>query len=117
MQAAAASYLAQLERSPDHGESLVRAATLLATRAEVSDPDLAHALALRACQLTGFASARELDVLAATLAAQGRYQDAETRGRDALRLAREEGNERLARAIAGRLARYRSHQPLRAPPP
>ena len=114
---AAASYLAELELNPDHGESLVRAATLLATRAEVSDPGLAHALALHACQLTGFARARELDVLAATLAAQGRYPDAETRARDALWLAREAGDERLLRAIAGRLARYRARQPLRVPQP
>ena len=53
-----------------------------------------------------YRSPAALDVLAAALADRGRFDEALRRAREAERLAREAGDEALARAIAGRAARY-----------
>ena len=82
----------------------------------ILDPPAALALATRACELTGYGQARELDVLAAALARSGRFEEAAERAREAVRIARLDENERLARSIEHRVRRYEANEMLRAPP-
>lgn len=58
-------------------------------------------------------SARILDVLAATQAANGNFHQAVLTAEQAIRRAREAGNKELAHAIEGRVALYREKTPFR----
>ena len=113
---AAGSYRTELEHNPYQLDALVRLSVLHATEPGLLDPPAAVALATRACEVTGYNRARELDVLAAALAQSGRFEEAAERAREAARIARLDENERLVRAIEHRLRRYEANEMLRAPP-
>ena len=69
----------------------------------VRNPEKAIALALRACQQTGFQSAETLDTLAAAYAAAGRFEDAIAAQRSAISL-----RPTPAPEFEARLERYRA---------
>jgi tetratricopeptide (TPR) repeat protein len=108
-------YGRQIAANPDHSRALMRRATLRLTHPDQAqrDPVDALALAWRLCELTGYSSARELDVLAAALAANGRFPEAVEHAGRALALARAAGDPGLARMIRNRLERYRAGRALR----
>jgi tetratricopeptide (TPR) repeat protein len=113
---AAAEYRQALHHDDGYVDALTDLAWLLVTVDDpiVSKPDEGLTLAQRAAALTSPQTATVLDVLAAALAASGRFDDAVGRGEQALRLARAAKDEPLASAIDGRLTLYRQKQPFRS---
>ncbi len=101
-------YTLQLERAPDHRGALRRLATLRIVHPDPGRRDAQQALALatRLCEITDYRNAGALDVLAAALAENGRFDEALSRARQAQDLARAAGHETLARSIASRAERY-----------
>jgi hypothetical protein len=87
-----------------------RLAALLISRAALTREEAAEAesLARSACRASGFEDPRDLEVLAAALAAQGRRGEARRVLRVAIAQAWRAGAEDLARALEERLGRYRA---------
>ncbi len=83
---------------------------------EYRDPAAALTMAREACVLTHYKDPAALDILAAALAANGRFDEAITTGARALQIAVTHGRSRLAGEIEARLALYRSGQPAWAAP-
>ncbi len=112
---AVAQFRAALGRRPDHPGVLNALATTLVTAPGVSRGDAEEAvrLAQRACELTGYQEPLILDTLAMAHAAAGRNEKAVAAARQALRLARENGQTQLAAGIRRRLQSYaqRPRQP------
>ena len=69
-------------------------------------------LAQIACRATGYAESRCVDTLAAAYAEAGQWDQAIQTADKALRLARKEGNRKLAEGILARLRLYRRRKPF-----
>ncbi len=107
---AVVQYRRALTERPDFVPALVDLAWILATSGEpVGDPREGVALARRAVALTSGGNATILDTLAAAYAAESRFGDAATAAKQALALARAEGDAALADRISLRLAYYERH--------
>jgi predicted Zn-dependent protease len=92
-------------------------AWLLATSAaeEVLDPKEAVRLAELAISRAG-RDPNRLDTLAASYAADGRFEEAARAAAEAVERASAQDRKALAEQIAERRERYRSHHPYREPP-
>lgn len=104
-----------LSFAPSHPELAAGLAWLLAT---ASDPQLrdgprAIRLAGMACERTGYADPRKLDILAAAYAERGDFARAVEMGERAASLAEEQRANDLATEIRGRVRLYRNGQPYR----
>lgn len=114
--AKAASLLrADLARNANQPGALSNLAWLLATcpQAELRDGAEAERLARQADELSAGRSPRALDALAAAQAEQRRFEHAAATARRALEAAKAIGHDKLADAIANRLAVYEAHRPFR----
>jgi tetratricopeptide (TPR) repeat protein len=112
---AAASYAAELERDPDHTGALTHLAVIRAAHPDPSLRDGRQALELaqRACELTRFERAHELDVLAAASAEAGEYERALELARRARERALAAHDAEHARRIEDRLRLYDARRPVR----
>ena len=112
---AAGRYEAQLGLDPDHRQALARLAVIRAAHPDPAFRDAPRALALaqRACELSGYQRALELDVLATALANAGRFPEAIDLAERALAIADADGDRALAGNIAERLGLYRAGRPAR----
>ncbi len=108
-------YEQALRLEPDMAESLFGIAWLLATHPDPERRDASKAveLAERAMGLTELPVAWHFDRLAATYAAEGRFEQAQMTAEKALVLASEEGNDKLANNIRERLELYKYATPYR----
>ena len=121
---AAAHYRQAVELQPRYAMAHGALAWLLATSPEASRRNGAEAIehAKRADQLYGGQPAI-LDTLAAAYAEAGRFPEAVTAARKALKLATQQHNQVLANAVQTRIALYEAGKPYRqtlpasAPPP
>jgi spermidine synthase len=95
---------------PDFAEAQNNLAWLLATRAPAAggDPARAMQLAQRACELTDYRVAVNVDTLAVAYAAAGRFDDAVATAQNAIELARLANQPQLIQEINSRLELYRS---------
>jgi tetratricopeptide (TPR) repeat protein/mono/diheme cytochrome c family protein len=111
-------YREALRINGDYVEALVDLAWALATSPGPStrQPDEAVRLAERSAQLTRPQTSVVLDVLAASLAAAGRFDEAATTAEKALALATAAKNDREAGQIRERLELYRRRTPFRVGP-
>jgi cytochrome c-type biogenesis protein CcmH/NrfG len=115
------AYREALRLGPGNSEALNSLAWILATNrgAEIRDGKEAVDLAERACQ--GLSQGQDrpgrLDTLAAAYAEAGRYPEAVATAHQAVELAGNAGDERLAKDIAERLALYESGRPFRQAAP
>jgi tetratricopeptide (TPR) repeat protein len=104
--------IAQFEQAlrikPDYTDVQNKLAWLLATCSDLSNPSRAVTLAERACQLTTNRAAANLDTLAASYAATGRFDDAVATARQAIELGRADGQTQLVSEIESRLDLYRN---------
>jgi tetratricopeptide (TPR) repeat protein len=105
---AAALYGRALEQEPNFVPANLG---LAAIRARAKDPELrdldeAIQLATKACELTGHRDPLVLDILAEIYALAGRFRDAASTTRRALRITCSEGNEGLANTLQRKLAGY-----------
>lgn len=104
-----------LRTRPDWTPALASLAWVEATEGgAVRNPGDAVSLATRAADLSGQRDARVLDVLAAALAAAGRFADATHTGERAIAIAAESTPD-LAAQIRDRVAIYRAGQSIVAP--
>ena len=112
---------AAVQRRPDLTVAQAELAWVLATSGDGKVSDPARALRLAEAIASHGAGerdrARNLDVLAAALAAAERYEDAVATAKRAAQLARERKNHALQREIEGRIDLYESGRPyiFRAP--
>jgi protein O-mannosyl-transferase len=108
-------FTAALASIPDNVAVLRRVAWLLATApdARVRDGRRAVTLAERAVQLTGRRDVMALEALMAAYAEQDRFVEAGAAGREALALARAQGNEPLVGPLAREVALCEAGQKLR----
>jgi len=106
---------AAVSRRPGLTVAKAELAWVLATSGDLSVRDPVRALRLTqafSSQEAGESNrARNLDVLAAALAATGRYEDAVAMARRAAQLARERNNHALLRGVEGRIDLYESGRP------
>jgi Flp pilus assembly protein TadD len=113
--------VSHLERALQLGAAdpmvLGRLAAILASSSDTSVGNGARAVALaeRAATLTSRRDPMVLNVLSVAQAAVGRFADAASTADEALRLARAQGNERLASELEYRVAAYRARQKPAAP--
>lgn len=100
---------------PDNAAVLRRAAWFLATARDTESRDGRQAVALaeRAVQLTDRHDALALESLMAAYAEEDRFAEAVAAGREAVALARSQGNDRLARGFEQELALCEAGQKLR----
>jgi tetratricopeptide (TPR) repeat protein len=100
---------------PDNAAVLRRVAWQLATApdARFRDGRKALDLAERAVRLTARRDLLALEALMAALAAQGRFGDAAAAGREALALARAQGNDLFVRALQGEIAACEAGRSIR----
>jgi len=111
-------YRKTLGLRPDWPPVLAKLAWILATDARVSDPrGEAVQLAERLCARTGCKDARVIDVLAATYASVGRFDDAVATAEKAVAQAKAVGEDAIAKLIGERLQLYRAGRPYRAATP
>ena len=112
---AATEYAQALRYRPDDVHLLNRLSWILATARDDGARDGARALAFarRAVELTRRQDADSLDSLAAALAEQGAFADAEAAAREAARLAAAKGNGQFAAALAHRAGLYSRGQRFR----
>jgi tetratricopeptide (TPR) repeat protein len=108
-------FTSSLNGLPDNVAVLRRVAWLLATATDpgIRDGSRAVALAERAVRLTERRDVMALEALMAAYAEQDRYAEAGAAGREALALARAQGNNVLAGPIARETALCESGQKLR----
>jgi tetratricopeptide (TPR) repeat protein len=104
-----------LRIQPNHVLALNRTAHVLATNpdAAVRNGSEAAALAERAVQLSGGRDPVFLDTLAAAYAESGRFPEAVQTARQALDLATQRHDQRLAEAVSARIALYEAQTPFR----
>jgi spermidine synthase len=104
-----------LRSRPDDPASLNDTAWMLATNPNASIRNGAEAVKLpeRALGLSGGSQPAVLDTLAAAYAEAGRFADAVKTAKTALRLAHEQGNDKLAEKLAARIALYEGGRPYR----
>ena len=98
-----------LRLEPESVRTLQITAWILAThrRDSVRDPRRAHELATRAVAVTGEHDASSLNVLAASKAALGQFDDAVRIAEQARQQAEKSGDEKLARRIGNHIDLYR----------
>lgn len=110
-------YRQAIRSKPDWPAALIELAWILATSADSRSrqPEEALQLAERGVKLMAPQTAAVLDVLAATLAAAGRFEQAVTTAQAALTLATAGHDEGAAARIRERLDLYRQHRPYREP--
>jgi len=115
---AATEFRAALRLRPGWVEVANNLAWILATHEspQIRNGAEAVALAEQACEATQGKIAGTLDTLAAAYAEAGRFEDASGTARKALSLAREAGDESLARALEQRLTLYETGRPYRDVP-
>jgi tetratricopeptide (TPR) repeat protein len=104
--------------NPDWARQAAAAAWHRATHPEPDQRQAAEAvrLARQACQATEFQEPRFLDILAASLAEAGQFEEAVRVARQAVERARAGGQMDLAKEIERRLTGYVGGQPFRAGP-
>jgi len=90
-------------------------AWIFATVGDLSANDANRAIgyARRACELTAYNDANDMDTLAVAYAAAGKFQDAITTAEKALNIAKTTGQENTAREIQSRLELYKAGKPYR----
>jgi tetratricopeptide (TPR) repeat protein len=100
---------------PNDAESFNNMAWLFATIGDLSadDANKATGYARRACEMTGYNSADNLDTLAVAYAAAGKFNDAIMTAEKALTIAKAAGQEDTAREIQNRLELYKAGRPYR----
>jgi tetratricopeptide (TPR) repeat protein/mono/diheme cytochrome c family protein len=110
-------YREALRINGDYVDALVDLAWALATSADPADrqPEEALRLAQRGAELTRPQTSVVLDVLAASYAAAGRFDEAVTTAEKAIALATAAKNDREARQIGERLGLYRRRTAYRSP--
>ena len=111
---AVSEYRAALHDRPGWRPALTNLAWLLAAHpdAQVRQPQEAVSLATQVVALSGKQDAPAHDLLAAALAAAGKFDEAVAVASDAIRAADAAGQTTLATAIRERVAGYRQHQPF-----
>jgi tetratricopeptide (TPR) repeat protein len=116
---ALAHYGEALRGQPDAPNVLNDLAWVRATYPDARFRNASEALALsgRACELTHGERPDYLDVLAASLAEAGRFEDAIRVAEQARALAEATGRKDVVAVIEGRLKFYRANQPYRMPVP
>ena len=104
-----------LELDPDFLMALLPLASIRATSSDpaLRDGQEAIELATRACELTGHQAPTPLVALSEAYAEVGRFPDALSVARRALRIARQAGNESLVNAIRQRIEFYERREPPR----
>jgi tetratricopeptide (TPR) repeat protein len=104
------AYRAELDRDPDHVDSLERTALLLAfaPEDELRDRGQAYTLAQRAVRLTGSNDPRKLALLSAIEGELGMLPQAIEHGSRAVQLAREQGERKLAAETQRRVRLFRA---------
>jgi tetratricopeptide (TPR) repeat protein len=100
---------------PEDIESLNNMAWLLATVGDLSANDANKAIgyARRACELTAYNNADNLDTLAVAYAAASKFNDAILTAEKALKVAKAAGQENTTREIQNRLELYKAGKPYR----
>jgi tetratricopeptide (TPR) repeat protein/mono/diheme cytochrome c family protein len=108
-------YREALRLRPDWPAVLLDLGWMLATAPEAGlrQPEEALRLAERGAELTRPQTSAALDVLAATLASAGRFDQAVETAQRALALATAAANDQSAARIRDRLGLYQKHQPFR----
>lgn len=108
-------YKEALRLEPDMAIPMFGIAWILATRPDPEQRDASKAVELagRAMELTEYPGAWHYDRLAATYAAEGRFEQALAVAEKALILASEENNNQLAKDIRERLELYKHAKPYR----
>ena len=111
---ALAEFREAMRLAPDWPVPMDRAALLLAMRPGASPGQVREAvgLAARAAKLTGWKDPRALEVLAATYAADRRYDEAADAEQRAIELVSASGDQRLVAQMAAALGTYREHRML-----
>ena len=104
-----------VKQQPNYLPALLGLASLRATStdATIRSGDEAVTMAAESCELTGRREAQPLDVLGMAYAEAGRFSEATSAARDALKIARAAKDEVLAKAIEERLDLYLQHRPFR----
>jgi tetratricopeptide (TPR) repeat protein len=99
----------------EDAEELNNLAWILATIGDLSADDANKAIgyARGACELTAYNNADDLDTLAVTYAAAGKFQDAIMTAEKALNVAKAAGQENTTREIQNRLELYKAGKPYR----
>jgi len=101
-------YYAAAKTAPDRLDVLCKLALLLAMSQDQQLSSEATRFAKQACMLTGYDNPGVLDVLAVTLAADEKFDEAVKTAQKAIQLAREKGDESLLKRIEQRLALYQT---------
>jgi tetratricopeptide (TPR) repeat protein len=103
------------QMKPDDIESLNNMAWLFATISDASAQDANKAIgyAKRACELTAYNNADNLDTLAVAYATAGKFNDAIMTAEKALNIAKAAGQENTAHEIKNRLELYKVGKPYR----
>lgn len=111
---AIAEYRQTILLAPEALPPLMDLALILAAGSDLQlrDGEEAVRLAKTACELTEYKTAQPLDVLAAAYAEAGQFSEAVKTAEQALQLARQSGEQDLARRIAARLHFYANSTPL-----
>jgi len=101
-----------LEIQPDSNDVLNNLAWVLAVSEDgsVRNGDKAVELAQRACELTNYNNPGFLDTLAAAYAAAGRFSDAVTTARQAIDIAKTQGQDNIVSEIQNRLELYKANR-------
>jgi spermidine synthase len=104
---------------PDWPEALNNLAWILATNPEMKDrkPDRAVELAERARKLADYKMPQVLDTQAAAFAAAGKFTEAIKTAERAVTIAKETGQDAVAKDIGSRLELYRANKPYLAAAP
>ena len=106
-------YRLALQADPDYSKACNNLAWILATAEEpdLRDPGLAVELATKACILTDYSNADQLDTLAVAFAATGRFDEAAETAQKALAQAMADEKNDLAEQVRERLGRYKQGKP------
>lgn len=104
---AAGRYRESLGQRPGWATALVGLSRLLSTSRDAAVRDAEQAVKLAEAAVRQANDPRSLDTLALAYASAGRFEEAIQTAEEALRMAREVGNEMAARQIADRIQRYR----------
>ena len=106
-------YRLALQADPDYSKAYNNMAWIFATTEEpgMRDPGLAVELATKACILTDYSNADQLDTLAVAFAATGRFDEAAETAQKALAQAMADEKNDLAEQVRERLGRYKQGKP------